>query len=374
MYKIIEINRDNNKELQSFINFPYMLYKGDPYWVPPLKGELKKLLQHKEGMQLNGGPSALFMVKKDGINAARILVGVNHTKNGQRGRKDGYFALFEAIDDIKATKLLMDKAISWFLKEGVDRITGPMSPTNGDDNRGFTIEGFNSLPSINTVYTKDYYPAMMEALGMTKYLDFYAFNLTFDKRQIERVKSIEDYLKRKLQLTVDPLNLKNIDEEIKAIHQVLVQSMLAHWEHLEVPTYDQIYQEFVSLKNFIDPALIQIARVKGKPVGFVAGIPDYNQVLRHLKGKLTPLGALKFLYYRRRITRARMFMQFVIPEYQKKGVVAALYGELYRGYSSRDYKEMEGSTIAEFNVDSLAIIKGVGFEKSRAYRLYKMNI
>ena len=132
------------------------------------------------------------------------------------------------------------------------------------------------------------------------------------------------------------------------------------WDHLEVPTYEQFYKEFLSLKSLLDSDLIYIARINDVAVGFVAGIPDYNQVLYHLKGKINPISLVKFLYYKNKISRVRMFMQFVIPNYQKSVVAPGLYLSLYEGFTRNGYTELEASTIAEFNLDSLQSVKGIG--------------
>lgn len=182
------------------------------------------------------------------------------------------------------------------------------------------------------------------------------------------------YGKKKVDLSIMPLNKKQLDTDIKGVYDVFVEAQQSFWEHLELPTYEKFYDEFLSLKHLLDPNLIHIARINNQAVGFIAGLPDYNQVLYHFKGKLNIFSILKFLYYRNKITRARMFMQFVIPKYQKSVVTPGLYLALYEGFLKKGYTDMEASTIAEFNMNSLQTIKGVGFDASRIYRIYKKSL
>jgi hypothetical protein len=372
--RLIQFEPSDKNLLARFINLPFLIYKNSPHWVPPLRKKQKQLISKSEGMQLKGGPFVLFLLEDNNRDIGRILAGVNQIKNLQRKQNEGYFALFECIDDIKAARTMMDGALDWLKKYNVDLVTGPVSPTNGDDLRGILIDGLDQFPSINTTYTMPYYPNLFAELGFEKYLDFHALNLIFDRRELERVQRIVDYGKNKLELKVSSLNLKDIQGEVKAIHSIMTAAALAHWDHLELPTEKQIREEFESMKNLIEADLVLIARAGGEPVGFVAGIPDYNQVLRHMNGRMTPLSLIKFVFYKRKITRARMFMQFVIPKYQKSYVTPALYLKIYENFAKHGYTEMEGSTIAEFNLASLAAVKGVGFEKSRVYRIYQKKL
>ena len=372
--RLIHAEPNDRRILRRFLQFPYDLYRRSPCWVPPLRAPLERLLRNGSGMQLGGGPYRLFLLEHEGKAVGRVLAGVNRVKNRQRQRNEGYFSLFECIDDPDAAKMLMSGAMDWLASKRVDIVTGPVSPTNGDDFRGIVIEGQDQIPAVNTTYTMPYYPRLLEEFGFTKYLDFHALTLVFDEQELGRLKRIVEYGRTRNRLEIRPLDRKDIPGEVRAIHKVMTASMLAHWEHLEVPTEQQIREEFESLKSLIDPELILIARIDGEPVGFVAGIPDYNQVLIHLKGRLTPLAAVKYLHFRKRISRIRMFMQFVLPQYQNTFVTPTLYLDIFERFTKRGYSVMEGSTIAESNLASIGTIRGVGFIPNRVYRIYQKPI
>ena len=373
MLELIEIDRKNPRALRQFVDYPYHLYKDDPNWAPPLKSSLMRALAQASSMQLAGGPFVLFMAREHGAWVGRVLAGINEVKNRQRHCNDGYFSLFECADNLNAARLLLDTASAWLGDRGVERITGPVSPTNGDDYRGFIVDNFDDMPAINTTYTKPWYPRMMQALEWEKYLDFYAFQTRPKEAFVRRVERVSAYTKKKYGIRTSPLDMKHLDAEASAIHGILIRSMLHHWEHLEVPTYEQVREELFSMRALLNPDLVHIARVEQKPVGFVTGIPDYNQVLCHMNGLLTPVNILKFLYYKNKISRVRMFMQFVLPEYQKQGVAITLYDALFQSFLRHHYRDLEGSTIAEFNADSLASVESVGFERCRTYRIYQKH-
>ncbi len=374
MYNVIQIDKTNRSDVKKFVDFAFELYKNNKYWVPPLKNKQIKLLTRGESMQLSSKDYELFAVIYDGKIVGRILVGINHVKNKQKNSNEGYFSLFECIDDVKAASLLIDTARDWLKKRGAEFFTGPVSPTNGDDDRGILIEGFNRMPTVNTAYTMDYYPKLFKSIGLSKYLDFYAFAINFDNAKVERVKNVVEYGKKKSSINIAPLNFNDIETDVKDIYNILVNSMRSQWDHLETPTFSQLNEEFKMLKSMIDPALVLIARVKDEPVGFVAGIPDYNQALCHMKGKMNIISAIKFLYYKYHITRVKFFMQFVIPQYQGTFVLPSLYLAMYENFLKRGYLSMECATVAEINAGSLNTLEGVGFEKCMTYRIYKCTI
>lgn len=374
--QLLQIDPQNKKMVRKFLELSYEIYKDNSYWVPPLERSLAKTITVGTSMQLSGGPYIFFMVKEKDTYIARLLVGINKEKNKQKEQNEGYFSLFECVNDIKAAKLLFDGAFNWLSQYKVDTVTGPNSPTNGDDLRGIMVSGFDEIPAVNTTYTMDYYKDLFEELGLTKYLDFYAYSMNFDeiKTTKSRVRKLVEYGKKKTNITINSFNKKHMDRDVKDIYDVFIKAQQAFWDHLEVPTYEKFYQEFLSLKPLLDTNLIYIARVNDIPVGFVAGIPDYNQVLTHLRGKINPISLLKFLYYKNKITRARMFMQFVIPKFQKSVVTPGLYLSFYEGFLRSGYKDIEASTIAEFNIDSLHSVKGIGFTPTRIYRIYQKKL
>lgn len=371
---IVEIKPENRRGIAAFARFPYDLYRSEKSWVPPFRKRQQSMLRNGDGMQLSGGPFKLFAAFDDGRIRGRLLAGVNRVKNKQKALNDGYLSLFECEDDSEVSSHLFAAAENWLIGEGVDRVTGPVSPTNGDDLRGVLLDGFGQMPAINTTYTKPYYPALFESSGYEKYIDFYAFHLNSISESYERVKRIVDHRAGKMELTIRPLDLRNIESEAAAIHFIFAAAARESWEHLETPSTEQILGEFSSLKTFINPDLVLIARIKEQPVAMVVAIPDYNEVLVRMNGSMSPLSILKFLVYRRKIRRIRAFMQFAVPKYQGSAVMPALYFKLYENTVANGFREIEGSTIAEMNLSSFGTLESVGFEKSRTYRIYQKTL
>lgn len=370
---IREINLSNHAQTAAFVNFAFELYKDNPCWPPPLKNGLIKTLVRSEGMNLSGGPHTAFVAERDGKLVARVLVGINEVKNAQRGLKEGYFALFECIDDIDIARAVMSAAEHWLTERRIYRITGPVSPTNGDDFRGIIISGFDDMPTVNTAFTLPYYPALMEELGYTKYMDFYTLDCAYDDEKLNAVRRVANIARRFVDVDIKPLDMKHIDSELQTLYDIFRVSAREQWEHLEMPSFEQFHSEFKALKPYIDPRMVLIARVAGNGVGFIASLPDYNQALAKLNGRSDPISLLKLLYYRRKITRLRVFMQFVVPEYQGRGVIVPLYLAMFEGARDAGYKDAEAATISELNVSSFKSVNHAGFAFKRTYRIYQKD-
>ena len=150
--------------------------------------------------------------------------------------------------------------------------------------------------------------------------------------------------------------------------------MPATWEHLTPPSLAEIRSEVRTLAQFMDPDLVYIARSGEEPIGFVVALPDYNQVIKKLNGRLLPFGWVKYLWYKQRISGVRVFIQFVVPKFRNKAVNSAIYHRLMLEARKKGYVYGEGSAIAEMNLESIRSVEGVGGKLYRVYRIYQKDL
>ncbi len=162
---------------------------------------------------------------------------------------------------------------------------------------------------------------------------------------------------------------------MKDIKEIIIKAMPKEWDDFIPPTDDELNLIAKQIVPFADSDLIYIARtLDGKPIGFNISLPDYNQVLKKLNGKLFPFGIFKFLYLKKKIDKMRFFVLFVVPEYRKKGVPSAIYLQSYRKALDKGYKFGEGSTIWEYNDEMIRDIEKFGGERYKTYRIYTKSI
>lgn len=372
---MIEVREINDKKcLKDFIDLSWYIYKEDNNWVPPLKFDLMNTLIGKNNSLFMSGAHTFFMAYKDNRPCGRLLVGINENLNLQKSMKDGYISLFECINDKSVAFMLFDKAVHWLKARDVNKIKGPISPTNGDDYKGLLVMGFDGPPVLMNSYNPEYYIGFFEEYGFVKHIDLYAYFGDFTQMLDERYGKVIEYAMKRYNFTVESVNLKNIDKEITDIKEIIDIAMPEDWEDLAPPPIDEIRAEFNKLKFMIDPSLIWIARCEGKPIGFNVALPDYNEVLKQMNGRIFPFGIFKFLWYKARVKGIRSFIMFVVPEFRKKGVSGAIYYKCYEAAKRSGYTHGEGSTIGEMNVAMRRDAEGAGGKHYRTYRIYEKEI
>jgi GNAT superfamily N-acetyltransferase len=337
------------RRLKKFVAMPWDLYKNDHYWVPPLRTQLLRTLQGKNNPLLAAGEPHTFFL-------------------AFQGKQEGYISLFESVADQRVAFSLFDVASQWLRERGLTRMVGPVSPTNGDDYRGILIKGFDGPPVLMNSYNPSYYQQLFEGYGFEKNMDLYAFHLDVASLDDKRYGRIVAYAMKKFKFKVERFHKQKMEREIRDIKKILEVSMPATWEHLTPPSLAEIRSEVRTLAQFMDPDLVYIARSGEEPIGFVVALPDYNQVIKKLNGRLLPFGWVKYLWYKQRISGVRVFIQFVVPKFRNKAVNSAIYHRLMLEARKKGYVYGEGSAIAEMNLESIRSVEGVGGKLYRADR------
>ena len=361
-----------------FINFAWQIYKNDSNWVAPLKGDLlKSFLGLYDSKKFYYGPHTFFMVFENGKPLARILVCINKEMNQKKNIKVGYFSYLDTIHSREVVKCLMDHAINWLKKQGIKRLIGPLYPNDDVDSRGLLIEGFDNPPVLMTSYNPTYYQQLLEEYGFKKDADFFAYycdNFNIARARMDKVAS---FAMQKYHFRIDRVDLTQLDREKKDIAKVIELIVTDSkgeengFEYSSPPSYEELSLEVKRLLPFIDKDLIYIARSEDAPIGFVLALPDYNQVLKRLNGKLLPFGFIKYLWYKHKIDGIRGFAQYVIPSFRNKAVNAAIFHKLLLAAEKKKYRYIEGSSINENNLKSRRIFENTGINPYRVYRVYQ---
>lgn len=365
-----------NTNLKKFINLPWQIYRGNEFWVPPLIKDMKKTLNPDNNISVSRDNMEMFLALLDGKPAARILVAYDKNLNEKKSSKIGYFSLFECINDVNISKALLDSAMKWFIDKNISEIIGPVGPTgtDSDEYKGLLVDAFDKAPFVMNSYNLPYYAGLLEKYGFEKDQDLYAYYLDKDNIFSEKTAKVIEYAKKKYDFRVEPINFKNLEVEVKAIKRILDLAIPDEWPDLVAPSIEDVWEMARKLKPVADPEIVIIARSGNKPVGFGLALPDYNQVMKHINGRITPLGAIKYLWYKRKINAARVFVMFVVPEFRKKGVSYAIYHQIFVNGVKNGYLQGEGSTIGETNQRMRSDIESFGGKRCKTYRIYKKQL
>lgn len=379
--KVINVNITvkpvaTKKDLKRFIILPWKIYKGNNCWVPPLIKDMKEMLNPEKNTSLKKGDHNMFLAFQDGKPVGRIYTGIDKNLNEKKNVNMGYFSLFECIENYDVAQALLDTAIKWFKENNINKIFGPVSPegTDTDEYKGLLIDAFDLPPVLMNSYNPPYYKTFFEKYGFEKDYDLFAYHLDAKKLFNKNPSKIIEYAKRKYNFRVDTLRMNNLDEEIKAIKHVLDLAIPDEWPDMVAPSLEDVKELAKKLVPVADPDIIVIARSGDEAVGFGIALPDYNQILIHLNGRITPLAALKYLWYKRKINRVRFFIMFVVPEFRNKGVSYAIYYQTFLNGTKKGYIFGEGSTIGENNTRMRNDIENFGGERYKTYRIYKKEI
>ncbi|MCL6589416.1 MAG: GNAT family N-acetyltransferase [Firmicutes bacterium] len=364
------------KDQRKFIRLQWRLYQNDPNWVPPLILDMKNVFNPKKNALLTLGPYQYFLAYRDGQPVGRIGVGIDQHLNRVKGYKSSYLTLFESVNDYSVAKALFDHGLDWAKKNGAEFITGPQSPTNGDDYRGLLIKGFDSPPVLMSSYNPPYYQDFFEKYGFAKQFDRNAYYLDVANSPIpDKISKGVEYAKNRYEFRVAPIDMKHFKEQVEAIVQVSTAAWPEDWPDMVPPSPEEVRAEVSKLRPFIKPELVFLAWDKNnRPIGYGVTFPDYNQVIKKMNGRLFPLGWLIFLLGQKKITATRSFILFTIPEYQNKGVSSAIYLEGYITARKLGYKWADFSSIHDFNTKMNQDAVGAGGELYKIFRIYKKDL
>jgi GNAT superfamily N-acetyltransferase len=359
----------NKQDLMAFIRFPWKIYKGDRYWVPPLIKD--QLLKFSPNHPFHShSEMILFLVHRGEEIVGRIAGIIDHHYIEFHQEKVGFFGFFESIQDAEVAKTLLSKVRDWLKGHEIEKMIGPITPSTNDE-CGLLVEGFDASPCIMMPYNPPYYPSLLEGFGLKKAMDLYAYFLGKSFFIFDRLDRITERLKKKEpRLSVRPLNLRHLDEELKIIKEIYNKAWSKNWGFVPM-TEEEIDDLAKNLKPLIIPDLVILAYWGEEPIGFSVALPDYNEILKHLNGKVGLLGAIKFLYYSRKINTVRVMLLGVKHAFQKKGVEGLLYMEAFKRGTQKGYHQSECSWILENNVLMQHGIEAMGGRRYKTYRIYE---
>lgn len=363
-------------EMKQFLKLPWKIYKNDKNWVPPLLNDVKASLDPAKNAALQKIIHQLFLATVDGKPVGRIYAGIDTNLNEKKKMNMAFFSMFETINDRETAHALLDAAAEWARKNGADFICGPcaVTGTDGDENKGLLVDCFDRPPVLMNSYNPSYYVDLIESFGFAKDYDVFAYHIDRETTFQKDPGKVIEYAQKRYDFRVDTLNLKDLDNDIKAIKQVMDKAMPDEWPDLVPPSLEEVRDMAKRLVPLAEPSIIPIARHGDEAIGFGIALPNYNEVLMHLNGRITPLGALKYLWYKRRIKTARMFVMFVVPEFRSKGVSFALYYNAFNNALKKGFTSGEASTIGETNLRMRADIEGTGAQHYKTYRIYRKEL
>jgi predicted acetyltransferase len=368
MLEVLEVK--SKKDLNDFIKLPFSLYSKDPFYIPPLNKEMFKQFSDKNPFFLHAA-ARYFLAKKEGKPVGRIISIINQRHIEFHNERAGFFGFFEASNNLEAASALLDKVSEILIKGGMDIMRGPMNFSTNEE-CGFLIEGFNSPTMLMTPYNPPYYKDLMERYGLSKSKDLYAYIYDVLEELPEKVLRVAE-IAAKSGIHVRPIDKKRFISEMHIFKDVYNSAWQKNWGFIPLTDKEVAYLGN-NLKPVVVPEMTLIAEKDNKAVGFMSLLPDFNFVLKHMKGKMNPISIIKALYYSRRIKDLRLLLFGIKAEYRNKGVDALLFREGFKGIKKGGYKRVEFSWILEDNIPVQRIIEMIGGRLYKKYRIYEKRL
>ncbi|HSE36745.1 MAG TPA: N-acetyltransferase [Blastocatellia bacterium] len=376
--KIDVISVRTSGDRRRFLDFPYHLYRGDPHWIAPLRMAQKVILNTRKHPFYKTSDVELFLARRDGLVVGRIMAILNRAHNEFHNERAGFFGFFEVENDKQAAAALLDAARDWVRSRGAEVIRGPMNPSTNYE-CALLVEGFDLDPMVMMTYNPPYYPELLDGYGMKKAMDLYAYDIGVDYfNHSNKLQRVAERLRKKSNISVRPVNLKNFRSEVGIIRQIYNDAWSRNWGF--VPMSEAEFDHLATdLKQIVDPRVVLIAEQKtdgGKPraVGFLLAVPDINYALKKINGRLLPLGLLKLLWHSRKIGSIRVITMGGILELQNLGLGSIFLDEIYRRGPAAGFNNGEMSWVLESNVMMNRAAELIGGRRSKTYRIYEMPV
>ena len=358
----------DKKTKKAFLDVARVIYKNDPIWVCPLDNDIEAVFDaSKNNFHQFGKVKRWILSDNSGKRIGRIAAFINNKKAFSYAQPTGGTGFFECIEDQQAAFLLFDTAKKWLHENGMQAMDGPINFGENDNFWGLLIEGFTH-PSYGMNYNPPYYRALFEGYGFKTLYTQLTNHLEVYKPFPERFYKIAKWVTQKPGYEFKHLKTKEI-EKFAADFMEIYNDAWRDFENFAPITHDTIFETFKKMKPLMDENLIWFAYINGEPVSFMIILPDANQMLKPLNGKLDLIGKLKFLYYRwKGASRMRAIVMGTKQKYQNHGIESGLFitlGDYVLPLNK--YKELELSWVGDFNEKMLALHQAMGVSPGKKH-------
>jgi GNAT superfamily N-acetyltransferase len=359
------------RQLKQFVELPYTMYRSDPLFVPQLRRDEHHRFNPKHNPFLEHAEMQLWLALQEGRVVGRIAAIEDRLNNQVHHESITWFGFLEAQDASIARDLLASVERHAQMRRST-AVRGPVNPSLHEA-AGLLVEGFDSPPVALMSYNPRSYASFIEGAGYARVKDLLAWELDLSQPPPERIVRIAERVRKRFDVTVRPVNLKRFDQELEILKVIYRSAWEDNWGFVP-PTDAEIRQLAVELRPVVDPELVLFAEMNGQPVACAVTIPDVNQVLKKMNGRLFPFGVFHFLRRARTITRVRMLLLGVLPRYRRLGLYPLLIAESRERTVRRGYTHAEVGWTLDDNELVNAGIEAAGGRHYKTYRLYEKPV
>ena len=341
---MIEVIKVENKEQErDFVMFPFKLYKGCDYWVPPIISEELESMDKEKNPVFQNAEAEFYVAKKDGVAVGRIAAIVNWVEIEEQKKNKLRFGWYDTIDDLEVSKKLLESVVEFGKSRKLEFVDGPVGFSNMDK-AGLLIEGYEELNTMITWYHYPYQKEHLKKLGFTKLAEWVEYKIKIFSADDapEKVKKFSKIIQQRYELKV--LNFKSRKEIIPYVDKMFELLNITYSNLQTYVTIKQYQIDFYKEKfiKYIHPDFIKCCLDKdGNLIAFLITMPSFSRALKKINGKMGLMGYFHLFKAQHFNDRVSLYLIGVDPKFQSKGVTAVIFNELQNTFNKRGIVEVE---------------------------------
>lgn len=363
---VIEVT--GHRDLSHFIDFPYVLYKNHPVWVPPLKILAAREFNRKKNAFFNKCDSAFFIARRNGVVKGRIAAFVHHGYVEYWKVPLGFFGSFESINDKQVSRALFSAAADWLGSKDMQAVRGPFNFTS--QSIGFLVAGFDQPHTVLSPYNFPYYDELVKDAGFAINMDMNGYYGDVLEHYVfpDRFMKHYNFLVERYNIRVRGIDLKKIREDVAILLKIANE---ANWGDWNVPAgeseVDSVIRDF---SDIVDPDCVFIMERGTTPIGYAIAIPDVNVIIKKLNGRLFPFGIFRIKSGVKKLREYRLWGLGLVKEYQNKALDTLLYYHIFHVLSGKKAR-LEASWIRDDNYKMNQAVINLGLKLVKKFRVYQ---
>ena len=361
-------------DLKEFLEVPRLLYAGDPGFVVPLDMEQRDKLTPSKNPFFQHADVSLFTAYADGRLAGRISAQIDREHLARYGDLCGFFGHFDCVDDERVARALVDAAVSWLKLRGMVVMRGPFSLSINEE-IGTMVEGQTEPSMLMTPYHRGCQDRLAKAAGLSPLKDLLSWHYRIGEIPARAQRAHTEVLAMP-EVRIRSASLKNLEHDVRVLMDVYNDAWSDNF-HFVPMTEAELGKMAQDMKLLLDEQIALIAEIDGEPAAIAVALPNLNEAIFDLNGKLLPFGLAK-LIYRLKVSRpksARLILLGIKQAYRKKrrygGLSTALYVEIARRATRMGYEWAELGWTDEANQPVNLGIRMMGGVVHKRHRLYE---
>jgi len=363
----------SRRELKRFIDLPYRLHAGTP-WIPPLRLERRLFLNRRLNPYFKHGEAEYFLAWRGDRVLGRVTAQIDRAFNEFHDSRWGMFGFLELEDDEQAMAALLGAAEGWLRERGCDRMVGPMDLSMNEES-GVLIDGYGLEPLIRQPWHPPYYQRLCEAAGLEKAMDLYSWALEIADRKdvLPILFELDERARDEHGVTIRRMSRRRLRKEMDGFAEIYNAAWAENWGFVPYSKED-LDAYALDMQLVFSRDWFMVAEKDGETIAVAITLPDLNQVLKRMKGRILPFGWWHFLNRSRICDQVRVGFLGVKPEHQHTGVAASLYVEHFNTAARVPQKHGEAGWILETNDAMNRGLEAMSAEIVKRYRIYEKAI